>query len=56
MLFKLNQIVKMKFSLETGEVIGRAEYTTGEDHYLIRYMAGDKRQVETWWAESALEE
>ena len=39
---------------EYGEVIGRAEYTDAEPQYLVRYMAGDGRATEQWWAESAL--
>lgn len=52
--FELGQLVTLKRSHEEGEVIGRAEYTTSEPSYLIRYQAGDGRQVETWWGESAI--
>ena len=52
--FELNQQVTISASGEAGEVIGRAEYTTCERNYLIRYKAGDGRAVESWWAESAL--
>lgn len=40
---------------EVGEIIGRAEYANGnENQYFVRYVAGDGRSVESWWAESAL--
>lgn len=39
---------------EAGEVIGRAEYAHTERNYLLRYVAGDGRAVESWWGESAL--
>lgn len=54
MKFALGSTVNMKFSDEFGEVIARAEYTTSENAYLVRYKAGDDRQVESWWGESAL--
>lgn len=40
--------------IERGEVIARAEYQHTENNYLIRYRAGDGRQVESWWGESAI--
>ncbi|SCM79846.1 Bacteriophage protein (modular protein) [uncultured Pleomorphomonas sp.] len=52
--FKLGAIVALTHSPETGEVIGRAEYTTTENNYLVRYRAGDGRQTEAWWGESAI--
>lgn len=54
LVFNLRDRVKLVESAETGEVIARAEYTYTEPHYLIRYKAGDGRQVESWWGESAL--
>lgn len=54
LVFNLRDRVKLIESGEQGQVIGRAEYTTTEPHYLVRYRAGDGRQVETWWSESAL--
>lgn len=57
MEFKFNngdQVAVFK-SGETGDVIARAEYANGnENQYLVRYVAGDGRSVESWWAESAL--
>ncbi len=52
--FNLNQTVTITCSGETGEVIGRAEFATGENQYQIRYKAADGRAVEAWWNESAL--
>ena len=53
--FSLEQAVILKFSREVGVVIGRAEYMSMEDQYLLRYKAADGRQVEAWWGASALE-
>lgn len=53
--FELKQKVSISASGETGEVIGRAEYSNAEDGYLVRYKAGDGRAVESWWTEQALE-
>lgn len=55
MRFELNQVVTLIESEEQGIVVGRAEYTNSEPHYFVRYRAGDGRQVEQWWGESALE-
>ena len=52
--FNLNQPAEIIASGEKGTVIGRAEYTHGEDQYQIRYCAADGRAVESWWADSAL--
>lgn len=52
--FNLGDDVTIAASGETGEVIGRAEYSTAEDGYLVRYKAGDGRATESWWSESAL--
>ncbi len=52
--FMLGMAVAFEQSDEEGLVIGRAEYLTGEPQYYIRYKAGDGRQVEQWWGESAL--
>jgi hypothetical protein len=54
--FKINDDVVIAVSGEPGMVIGRAEYATAENTYLIRYQAADHRAVEQWWSESALEE
>lgn len=52
--FRLGDEVAIAASGETGEVIGRAEYSNAEDGYLVRYKAGDGRATESWWGESAL--
>ena len=54
MKFELKQTVTISASGEVGEVIGRAEYTTSEPQYMLRYKSADGRAVEAWWAESAL--
>ncbi|MCK1577847.1 hypothetical protein ACIPUD_11020 [Bradyrhizobium sp. CAR08] len=53
-LYDIKADVKLKESNETGAVIGRAEYEDSANSYLIRYRAGDGRQTEAWWAESAI--
>lgn len=53
--FQLKQMVALDTSNETGTVVGRAEYTYAEPSYLVRYKAGDGRQVDQWWTEEALE-
>ncbi len=59
MSFKFNLKSKVKIITsgegESGEVIGRAEYSTSSNSYLIRYKAGNGRAVESWWNEDALE-
>ncbi len=52
--FELKQFVKIEASGETGEVVGRADYSHAENSYYIRYKAGDGRAVESWWTEQAL--
>lgn len=52
--FELKQIVRLVESEETGTVVGRAEYADSPPTYLIRYRAGDGRQVEEWWRAPAL--
>ncbi len=52
--FELEATVGIKASQESGEVVARSEYSTNENQYLVRYMAGDGRAVESWWGESAL--
>lgn len=46
--------VGLRLSGESGEVIGRAQYLNSENSYLVRYVARDGRQVEQWWAASAI--
>lgn len=52
--FTLGTNVTITASGETGEVIGRAEFTNSEPSYSIRYKAADGRAIESWWGESAL--
>lgn len=52
--FELKQSVSIAASGESGEVIGRSEYSYAERSYLVRYKAADGRAVESWWTESAL--
>jgi hypothetical protein len=52
--FQLGHEVTIEASGETGVVIGRAEYTTSQPSYLLRYRSADGRAVEAWWSESAL--
>ena len=49
--YELEQAMKISASGETGVIVGRAEYTTAEDSYLLRYKAADGRAVEAWWSE-----
>lgn len=51
---EIGETVVLKESEEMGRVIGRAQYEDSKDQYLIRYKAGDGRQVEQWWYESAI--
>ena len=53
--YELEQAMKISVSEETGVIVGRAEYTTAEDSYLLRYKAADGRAVEAWWSEGAIE-
>jgi len=53
-LYALGQGVRIAVSGEQGEVVGRAEYTTAENNYFVRYRSADGRAVEQWWPESAL--
>lgn len=52
--FQLGQQVQIIASGESGEVVGRAEYSTCQNQYFIRYRAGDGRAVEAWWGEDAI--
>ncbi len=49
-MFQLGDLVRVTASGEQGEVIGRAEYSSGVDQYLVYYKAADGRAVEAWWA------
>ena len=52
--FELKQTVIIAASGEAGEVLARAEYSTSENSYYLRYKAADGRATEAWWSESAL--
>jgi len=52
--FSLQQKVVIATSGEQGEIVGRAEYTSSANNYLIRYQAADGRATEAWWQEDAL--
>lgn len=52
--FNLGDRVKLRLSSEAGEVIGRAEYSRSKPQYLVEYLAGDGRQVDSWKDEDAL--
>jgi hypothetical protein len=53
-VFDLEQHAAIIMSGEVGIIVGRAQYTQGENSYLLRYKAADGRAVEAWWPESAL--
>lgn len=53
--FKLNDSISLKYSDETGVVIGRAQYLNDEDKYFVIYKAADGRQTTEWWDESHIE-
>lgn len=52
--FEIGDRVELTESNESGSVIGRAEFEHAENTYYVRYRAGDGRQVECWWGESAI--
>lgn len=52
---KLGSKVRIKVSLEHGEVIGLATFLEAGPDALIRYRANDGRAVEAWWKLSALD-
>lgn len=52
--FDMGSTVTLTESHESGTVIGRGEYDHSESCYLVRYVAADGRQVESWLQESAL--
>jgi len=54
--YKLGDRVDLTESDESGGlIIGRAQYTNSNPAYLVRYVAGDGRQVENWISEDALQ-
>lgn len=52
--FGMKQIVKIEESDEAGTVIGRAEYESADNTYLIRYKTAEGVATEAWWTEKAL--
>lgn len=54
-IFELSQLVGVRISDEWGEVRARAQYTNGENQYLIHYQAADKCARSEWFSESVLE-
>jgi hypothetical protein len=52
-VFELGQQVIITVSGEIGEVVGRAEYSTAESNYYLRYKSPSRGAVEAWWTESA---
>jgi hypothetical protein len=53
--FKIGALLTIKASDETGEVIGRAQYSNSDNTYLLRYKGGDGKAVENWWSEDAID-
>lgn len=51
---ELGAEVTLTRSGKTGEIIGRAQYQSASNGYLIRYKAADGRQVENWWDIAAI--
>jgi energy-converting hydrogenase Eha subunit E len=63
-IFERNKMSEWKFNLgeramispsESGVIIGRAQFVSSQNSYLVRYVAGDGRLCEIWWGEDALE-
>lgn len=52
--YKLGDGVSLKLSGEAGEIVGRAHYTNMNPQYLVRYIAADGRQIESWLAEDSI--
>lgn len=52
--FNLGVDVVLEQSGETGKVVGRADFSTQDNQYLVRYKAADGRLCECWWAEEAV--
>lgn len=47
--YNLGDKVKITISGESGEVIGRAEYTATNPQYFVLFKAADGRAVTAWW-------
>jgi hypothetical protein len=54
--YELGAKLRIVCSGESGEAIGRCEYTYSEPTYLLRYVNKDGNAVEQWWPQSALAE
>ena len=54
MKYELDETVVIQASGESGEIIGRAEYSCAEPSYLLRYKCADGCAVENWWTETSL--
>lgn len=52
--FGMKQIVKIEESGEAGSVVGRCEYESADNSYLIRYKTAEGVATEAWWTEKAL--
>lgn len=52
--FKIGDAVALAMSGESGKVIGKAEYESWPDSFMVRYVAADGRQCEGWFDAEAL--
>jgi hypothetical protein len=52
--FEIGALVTFSKSKEKGDVVARCEYDHDESRYLVRYVAADGKQTESWLVESAL--
>ena len=52
--FEMESPVALNLSGERGSVIGRCEYLTSENNYLVRYVDAKGCQVQSWLGESEL--
>jgi hypothetical protein len=52
--WSVGSLTAMRAPIEAGDVIGRVEYISDENRYLVRYRGGDGKQVEEFIPESAL--
>lgn len=47
-------VARLSARVESGKVIGRSEFPSAENNYLVLYADATGKQVEKWWAESQL--
>jgi hypothetical protein len=52
--FKIGAEVSLAMSGEKGKIIGKAEYESYPDSFMVRYVAADGRQCEGWFEAPAL--